>query len=410
MKGTPRKVWAILVAAGTGSRLAPFVDSRPKQFLPWRGVPLYWHSVRALARCSLVQGITIVTPADMAESDRNVMENLLQTENPGIPWIITAGGVQRQDSVRLGLGTVPADFPLVAVHDAARPFLRTELVWRLCEAVHEPWSGAIPGLEVVDTIRMTAGGCPEMAGGTLPRERLRAVQTPQIFETAALAQAHALAEISGMQATDDASLLESSGKKVRIVPGDVENVKITGPADLRLLKDEQQVTALPCNGFGYDAHRFGTGRPLKIGGIAIPCQYEIVAHSDGDVLLHALMDAILGCACLGDIGSHFPDSDPAYDGIASVILLDQVLTMAKNAGIVICHADLTLIAQKPVMRPYAREIKNNIARLLDIDPAHVNFKATTEERMGFTGRLEGIKACAMVSALRITDHGVRMDA
>ena len=155
----------------------------------------------------------------------------------------------------------------------------------------------------------------------------------------------------------------------------------------------------PCTGMGYDVHRYGPGRPLKLGGVPIPDGPEVVAHSDGDVLLHALMDALLGCAGLGDIGRHFPDNQARFEGISSAVLLDQVLEMLYGAGVTLCHADLTIVAQAPRLSPFREEIRKNVARLLGLDKAHVNLKATTEEGLGFTGRAEGIKAYAVVSAL-----------
>lgn len=155
----------------------------------------------------------------------------------------------------------------------------------------------------------------------------------------------------------------------------------------------------PCAGMGYDVHRYGPGRPLKLGGVLIPGGPEVVAHSDGDVLLHALMDALLGCAALGDIGQHFPDSQARYEGISSAVLLDQVLEMLRGAGLELSHVDLTIVAQTPRLSPFREEIRKNVARLLGLDTARVNLKATTEEGLGFTGRSEGIKAYAVVSAL-----------
>ncbi len=159
----------------------------------------------------------------------------------------------------------------------------------------------------------------------------------------------------------------------------------------------------PCSGFGYDVHRYGGNRPLRLGGVDIPCEYGISAHSDGDVLLHALMDAMLGCLCEGDIGMHFPDSDPSYENISSVLLLGHVMELWRKSGLRLCHADLTVIAQKPKLAPFADQIRNNVSAILGLDPRRVNFKATTEEGLGFTGELRGIKACAVVSAIRTVD-------
>lgn len=379
--------WAILLAAGRGRRLCDASGGVPKQFLEWRGLPLYWHSVLTISRCAFIEGIVLVLPTEFLETAKQ--RNL---PDPGLPIVFVAGGPERQDSVRNGLAAVPLTARRIVVHDAARPFASPSLFWRVNEALRDGVGGAVPGLPVTDTIKIATNGIVE---GTPAREALFAVQTPQAFFASALRRAHL--EGTGRAATDDASLLETCNIPVALVPGEESNIKITRPSDLRLLESGQQLA--PCNGIGYDVHRFGGVRPLRIGGVEVPGP-GLLAHSDGDVLLHALADAILGCAGLGDLGMHFPDSDPAYEGISSAILIDNVLELARKAGVSICHADLIVVAQRPRFAPYAAEIAHNIARLLQLPRDRVNFKATTEERLGFTGREEGIKALAMVSAMR----------
>lgn len=233
---------------------------------------------------------------------------------------------------------------------------------------------------------------------TLPRARLAAVQTPQGFQLELLRLAHGHALQEGLSVTDDAALLEALGHAVHIIPGEAANVKITRPEDLALLEEKQE-QARPRTGLGYDVHRYGPGRPMKLGGVVIPGGPQVLAHSDGDVLLHALMDALLGCAGLGDIGQHFSDKDARFEGISSALLLDHVLDMTRAAGLTLCHADLTVVAQTPRLAPFREEIRKNVARLLSLPTALVNLKATTEEGLGFTGRAEGVKAYAVVSAL-----------
>ena len=201
--------------------------------------------------------------------------------------------------------------------------------------------------------------------------------------------------------TDDAMLMEHAGHTVYVVQGEVNNIKITQPEDLELLHSPTQ--QIPCSGYGYDVHRFGGNRPFILGGISIPTHLQIEAHSDGDVLLHALMDALLSCMCLGDIGTHFPDSNPKYQNISSSLLLDHVMDLWKKSSLTLCHVDLTIITQKPHINPFAKEITKNIARLLSISPTSVNTKATTEEKLGFTGKELGIKAVALVTALKNTE-------
>lgn len=391
----PEKIWALILAAGRGRRLAVATGGLSKQFLRWRGFPLYWHAARVMSRSAVVDGIVFVFPPERCAAEEETLRALQAKEDLGLPWRVAAGGALRQDSVRLGLAVLPREARHVLVHDAARPFLSPALTRRVCESLRQGAAAAIPGLPVTDTIKQVNNG---LVTATLPRAQLMAVQTPQGFDLNLLRQAHRHALEAGLTVTDDAALMEARGHGVHIVPGEAANVKITNPEDLALLAGGQPMPR-PCSGMGYDVHRYGSGRPLKLGGVPIPDAPEVVAHSDGDVLLHALMDALLGCAGLGDIGRHFPDNQARFEGISSAILLDQVLEMLRDAGVTLCHVDLTIVAQKPRLSPFHEEIRKNVARLLGLDKKHVNFKATTEESLGFTGRAEGIKAYAVVSAL-----------
>lgn len=382
------KTWAIILAAGKGRRFG-----QAKQYIMWRDRPLYWHSALTFAASNQVAGLVFVFPETDVETEKANIQKLAAYDHLGLPWLVCAGGAERFQSAANALAITPYDCAKIAIHDAARPFLTASLIRRLQMALTPEWAGVIPGVALTDTIKLVAG---EEVCQTLPRSQLRAIQTPQIFYADALREAHSLNQ--NLNATDDASLLESLGYKIKIVAGDAENLKITMPEDLKYLI--QEPSFYPCNGFGYDAHRYGEGRPLKLGGIVIPCNYEIIAHSDGDVILHALMDALLGCACLGDIGKYFPDNDPAFEAISSAVLLDQTLDLVREAKVKICQADITLVAQKPKISPWREDIRNNIARLLNLPKNCVNFKATTEEGMGFTGNMEGVKAYALVSAIR----------
>ena len=388
------KPWAILLAAGQGSRLAAAADGRAKQFLPWRGAPLYWHSARAMSRSAVVAGIVFVFPQNGHAEHEERLRELHVAEDLGIPWLTAVGGEMRQDSVWNALCVLPADARHVLIHDAARPFLTPALVRSVCEALQHGACGVIPAVPVTDTIKTVADG---LVTGTLPRQALMAVQTPQGFSSDLLRQAHAHARETGLSVTDDASLLEALGHSVHVVEGEAANVKITRPEDLDLLRDEAPIPSIR-TGMGYDVHRYGQGRPMRLGGVSIPNAPEVLAHSDGDVLLHALSDALLGCACLGDIGQHFSDKDPQFEGISSAILLHQVLDMAREAGCTPCHVDMTIVAQVPKLAPYREEIRKNVARLMGLPASCVNLKATTEEHLGFTGRSEGIKAYAVVTA------------
>lgn len=198
--------------------------------------------------------------------------------------------------------------------------------------------------------------------------------------------------------------MEAHGHPVLVVPGEAANIKITHPEDLALLEERSPVMPVPRVGMGYDVHRYGSGRPMKLGGIIIPNAPEVIAHSDGDVLLHALMDALLGCAALGDIGRLFPDADARFDNISSAVLLDDVLERFRDAGLTLCHVDLTVVAQTPKLAPHREEIRKNVARLLGLGTDSVNIKATTEEKLGFTGACEGIKAYAVATAFQLPPH------
>lgn len=389
--------WGVILAAGRGSRVAEAAGGEAKQFLSYRGAPLWWHSALAMAASPLVHGLVFVFPEERMEKARSEVLALDRARSLGVRIAFAAGGARRQDSVRHGLSALPEECGRVLIHDSARPFLRTALVTRLAAALdRQDTAGAIPGTPVTDTIKEVDGA--GFVSSTPCRSSLRAVQTPQAFPLVALREAHARAESEGWDVTDDASLMERCGFPVLVIAGDSDNIKITHPQDLALLYDQK--TPLPCCGYGYDVHAYGGDRPLVLGGVNIGGDLLIRAHSDGDVLLHALMDAVLGCFGAGDIGQLFPDNDPKFDNISSVILLDHVLRKAAEAGVRLVHADLTVVAQKPRLAPHADRIRRNVARLLDLPLDHLGFKATTEEKLGFTGELKGIKAVAVVTALR----------
>ena len=397
--------WALLLAAGRGSRMAAATGGMSKQFLIWKDSPLYWHSALTFSRSSAVAGIVFVFPlGELARCEAEV--RALDARQPlGLPWAAVEGGAERDDSVRNGLAALPGAAVHVLIHDAARPFMSARLVRTVQAELAAGAVAVIPALPVTDTIKMVEGA---RVLSTLPRHRLVAVQTPQGFARAELEAAHAArmeeaARGQGQPVTDDAMLMEAAGHAVRVVPGEKTNVKITTVEDMALLSPPPSLQ--PRTGMGYDVHRYAQdagdpkARPMKLGGIAIDKAPAVLAHSDGDVLLHALCDALLGCACLGDIGEHFPDADARFDNISSAILLDQVLTRVRRAGLRLCHADMTIVAQRPRLASFKDAIRRNVARLLQLPPEAVNGKATTEERLGFTGREEGIKAYAVVSAL-----------
>ena len=390
-------LWTILLAAGQGSRLAPETGGTRKQFLHLEGHPLYWRSVLTMSAVPNLAGMVIVFPPQELHERTRELEALKHQYDLGVRIMAVSGGDRRQDSVRLGLEALPRDCGRVLVHDSARPFFSAKLVQSMLAALTDEIGGVIPAIPVTDTVKQIEN---DLVLCTPPRETLRAVQTPQLFPAALLRRVHEQALQENWAVTDDASMIEMAGQPVRIVPGESANIKITTPEDLRVLASSPP-QPVPCTGFGYDVHAYGGNRPMVLGGMPIAGAPFIKAHSDGDVLLHALCDAILGCLGLGDIGEHFPDNDERFENISSGILLSEVMDMARSRGLCITHVDLTIIAQTPRLGPHKAAIRGNVARLMELADEQVNIKATTEEHLGFTGRKEGIKAVAVVTAARV---------
>jgi 2-C-methyl-D-erythritol 4-phosphate cytidylyltransferase/2-C-methyl-D-erythritol 2,4-cyclodiphosphate synthase len=401
-------VWAVVVAAGSGSRLAAAGLAAPKQFLAYQGRPLFWHAARRLAACPALCGLVLVFPADSLDEAAALARKCAGDDGVALPLLAVAGGERRQDSVFAGLSALPAGCRHVLVHDAARPFVDPALTGRVVAALSAGRKAVIPAVAVTDTIsRVSPGG---VVLQTLPRGELAAVQTPQGFELQTLLAAHQAARADGFTATDDASMAARIGIEVHVVEGSPENVKVTHPADLALLAGREAPAAprLPVVGHGYDVHRYAgpheltahNARPMKLGGVPIPGGPAVLAHSDGDVLLHAVTDALLGCLGLGDIGTLFPDTDPALSGMESGIFLSEVLARLARADMTLVHLDATIIAQIPKIAPHREHIRSNLASLLGLDPSRVGVKATTEEGLGFTGEKRGIKAVALATVLR----------
>ena len=410
-------VWAVLLAAGQGSRLARHTGGIAKQFLPWQGKPLFWHCAQTLSRLPFLRGIVFVFPGrafggatDGGEEGAALLRELNAGGSLGLPLHVVEGGERRQDSVANGLAALPAGCGAVLIHDSARPFASAALMTRVAAALAEGHKAVIPGIPVADTIKVVSGG--GLVSRTLPRATLRAVQTPQGFALGPLRAAHARARDENLDATDDAGLMEQCGCPVLVIEGEEANRKITTTEDLALLRHgpvsrfagtcrEESLDGLtPCTGIGYDVHRYGGDRPFVLGGVPIPCPVLLAAHSDGDALLHALMDALLGCVGGGDIGALFPDTDPAFAGISSGILLSEVLEKTRRQGLRITHVDSAVVAEVPRIAPHRAAVAANLARLLQLPAGAVNVKATTEEGLGFIGEKKGIKCVVVVSGLR----------
>jgi 2-C-methyl-D-erythritol 4-phosphate cytidylyltransferase/2-C-methyl-D-erythritol 2,4-cyclodiphosphate synthase len=366
-------------------------------------LPLYWHCALAFAHTARICGIVFVFPAQRLVEEQSRINALCASHPINLPWRVTAGGATRQESVFNGLSALSISerhSPLI-IHDAARPFVTPALINRVLDALADGHPAVIPGIPVTDTIKIITDG---QIVSTPDRNALIAVQTPQGFDGDLLAQAHARARAQGAQATDDAALMEHLGYPALVVEGEAQNRKITTPEDLSMLNPVGAAPVSPCVGIGYDVHRFvepgADSRPLRLGGVVIPAGPHVAAHSDGDVLLHALADALLGCCAQGDIGRIFPDTDARFENMDSAVILDEALSRFHNAKLHLEHVDMVIVAQIPKIEPYRDEIGKNLQRLLSLPAERINLKATTEEGLGFTGEKKGIKTTALVTATR----------
>jgi 2-C-methyl-D-erythritol 4-phosphate cytidylyltransferase/2-C-methyl-D-erythritol 2,4-cyclodiphosphate synthase len=373
------RVAAILVAAGSGAR---FGTEMPKQFMMIAGKPVIRHAAEALAA-----HVSVLQPVGDAE----LIEAVLRGVAGCLPVI--PGGATRQDSVRAGLEVlVPHEPDIVLVHDAARPVVPKGTIPALLAALRES-PGAIPAAPLADTLKRVVRG---VIIETVPRSGLFRAQTPQAFRFKTLLAAHR-AGLTG--ATDDASLLEAAGETVEVVPGSDDNIKLTYPEDLVRLERIMAVPLVARVGTGFDVHRFEVGRPLVLCGVTVPYDKGLAGHSDADVGIHALCDAIYGALAEGDIGRHFPPGEAAWKNADSARFLVHAAERIAARGGRLINADLTLICERPKITPHAPAMIARLASLLGADPARISVKATTTEKLGFTGRGEGIAAQAVVSVL-----------
>ena len=381
---------AIIPAAGAGVRMGGEI---PKQFLNLDGRPILAHTLDAFERCAAVGCVILVAAPEWVEfcSEKIVHQYDLTKVEELVP-----GGAERQDSVYAGLQVVGQDCEIVVIHDAARPFVTSSKVAQSIERCGEK-GAVIVAVPMKDTVKVGEGG---VVRETLDRRLLWSVQTPQTFSRELIVEAYDRAFQEDFYGTDDASLVERMGHPVHILRGSYENIKITTSEDLEiaetLLRRKGGKRESVRIGQGYDVHRLTEGRRLILGGVHVPFDRGLLGHSDADVLCHAVADALLGAVACGDIGRHFPDSDPQFKGISSLTLLTRVAEIVRARAGEVLNVDSTILAQEPKLAPFLPEMRRNIARALDVDLDRISVKATTTEGLGFVGRQEGMAAQAAV--------------
>ncbi len=380
------QVSVILPAAGNATRMAGL----RKTYFSLAGVPVLIRALQAFDGIPFVGELIVVAKAE----EHPECQALLEQYEWETPILLAEGGATRQESVQNGLAASSDAFPYVAIHDAARPLVARDDIIRACEMAFSQKAAAL-GVPVKDTIKRVAG---ELIVDTPNRQELIAIQTPQVFEKALYRRGIEAAKEAGKDYTDDCQLVEALGAPVAVVLGADTNIKVTTPADLPVaeaLIGKEQTTMNMRIGHGYDVHRLIEGRALILGGVTIPYEKGLDGHSDADVLAHAITDALLGGAAMGDIGRHFPDTDPAYRGADSLKLLAHAVTLLKEQGYRPVNVDATILAQAPKLAPHIPAMREKLAAAMALPIDAVSVKATTEERLGFTGSGEGMAAHAV---------------
>jgi len=377
-------VTALIVAAGKGERLG---SGLPKQFRTLAGKAVLRWAVEPFLRHSAVRDVRVV----VGPGQEQLAAQVLNGVDVG-PFV--TGGTERADSVRAGLQAIATD--AVLVHDAARPFCPAGVIDRLVASL-EFHDGAAPVLPVGDTLARGADNIDEL----VDRSNLLRVQTPQAFRTEALRRAYGA--WSGEAPTDETTVLRAAGMAVASVAGDPALEKLTTEADWARAEQWLAGMLVPSTGLGFDVHSFAGEGPIMLGGIAVPHTRGLAGHSDADVVLHSVTDAILGAAGLGDIGEHFPPSDPRWKGASSHLFLTHAAELVRDSGAIIDHVDCTVIAEEPKVGPHRTAMRQRIAEILGIEVGQVSIKATTTEGLGFTGRREGIAAQAVASIRTLRD-------
>jgi len=375
-------VSAIIAAGGRGSR---FGSTQPKQLLALGGVPILKRTVDAFLLGYPFDEVIVALPEELAANPPSYLDDVM----------VVAGGARRQDSVANAFREVAPSSQVIVIHDAARPLVTASLIERTVDAAFKH-GAAIAALQARDTVKR--GDAARVIRGTLPREEIFLAQTPQAFRVGVLRDALAIAS-TAMNATDEAMLAEAAGHHVHLVEGDPRNLKITTPEDLMLAEAMAQRDPRPARtgraGLGYDLHRLVEGRPLILGGVTIPSDRGPVGHSDADVICHAITDAVLGAASLGDIGRHFPDTDPRWKDASSLDLLRRAVAMLPDEGLQVGNVDVTVILERPKIKDHVDAIRAALSDALGVDVERVSVKGKTNEGVDAVGRGEAIAAHAI---------------
>lgn len=385
------RCWAVIPAAGSGQRMA---SQTRKQYLPLDDATVLEHALAPFIDHPCIAGVIVVLAAQDTQFAR-----LPCAEHASVSTAI--GGAERAQSVLSGLEALSARADgndWVLVHDAARPCLARADLDRLIVALYEDDIGGLLAEPVGDTLKREDAAGGARSAETLSRAGIWRAQTPQMFRLHMLRDALRVAIGSGATVTDEASAIEALGQKPRLVPGSAQNIKVTHAEDLELARailERRRSGGGMKVGTGFDAHAFGAGDHVMLGGVRVAHSRGVIAHSDGDVVIHALCDALLGAAGLGDIGQHFADSDPRWRGASSRLFLERVMQMLAGRRLQVINVDVTLLAEEPKLAPHRDAIRRTLAELLHLRTDAVNLKATTLERMGFIGRGEGLAAQAI---------------